>query len=225
MKTYTFHVSLPDAGDVWRKLELSGEQTLEELHLAIQDAFEWEDDHLYSFFMSGKAWDPASEYTLPEGALYEGLDEAFDAEDDDDEGDEDDEGPGTFSLEDWRNMSEKDRQALMSEFSKETGLPASFFQDMINELEQMEKNPDLFDDEEDIRDVRETKLDSLELKTAQEFMYLFDYGDEHKFKVRVETINTAAAPGGEYPRLLDAGGDAPSQYAAWDDDEWDEDEE
>jgi hypothetical protein len=219
MKTYTFHVSLPDTGRVWRKLELSGEQTLEDLHLAIQSAFEWDNDHLYSFFMSGKAWDPETEYTLPEGALYEGLDEEFM----DDEDEEDEEGGQPFSLEDWRNMSEQDRQLLMNEFSKETGLPASFLQDMINELENMEKNPDLFEDEEeDVRNVRETTLDSLNLKPKKEFLYLFDYGDEHRFKVRVAAVNPSGDPDAEYPRLVETVGDAPPQYAGWDDDEWDE---
>ena len=32
-------------------------KTMEDLHLAIQQAYGWYDDHLYSFFMSGKAWD------------------------------------------------------------------------------------------------------------------------------------------------------------------------
>ena len=42
-------------------------QTLHSLHLAIQDAFEFDNDHLYSFFMSGKAWDQSTEYKLAEG--------------------------------------------------------------------------------------------------------------------------------------------------------------
>jgi hypothetical protein len=68
MRTYTFHVSPPGFGRVWRKLELPSDFTLEDLHLAIQDAFAFDNDHLYSFFMSGKAWDAAKEYALPEGA-------------------------------------------------------------------------------------------------------------------------------------------------------------
>jgi len=42
---------------VWRKIEMRADQTLEELHLAIQNAYDWDADHLYSFFMSGiGAW-------------------------------------------------------------------------------------------------------------------------------------------------------------------------
>ncbi|MCC6187832.1 MAG: hypothetical protein IT318_02265 [Anaerolineales bacterium] len=33
--------------------------------MAIQGAFGWQDDHLYSFFLSGRAWDRASEIGSP----------------------------------------------------------------------------------------------------------------------------------------------------------------
>jgi hypothetical protein len=68
VKTYTLHVSVPGTGRVWRKIEISANQTLEDLHWAIQDAYDFAADHLYSFFMSNQAWDPSSEYSLPEGA-------------------------------------------------------------------------------------------------------------------------------------------------------------
>jgi len=67
MKTYTFHVSIPGFGRVWRKIDMEANQTLEDLHLAIQAAFDFDEDHLYSFFMSGRAWDESTEYCLPEG--------------------------------------------------------------------------------------------------------------------------------------------------------------
>jgi len=60
MKTYTFHISLPGTGRAWRKIEMRADQTLEELHFAIQHAYEWDCDHLYSFYMSGKAWDEST---------------------------------------------------------------------------------------------------------------------------------------------------------------------
>jgi hypothetical protein len=217
MKTYTFHVSLPGTGKVWRKIEIGAEQTLEDLHLAIQAAYDWGNDHLYSFFMNNKAWDPTSEYTLPEGALYEGMEieEADEGYDDDDE--DDDEG-GTFSLEDWRAMSTKEQEALMNEFTRDTGLPAAFFQDMIDELHRMEQNPDLLEEEE-IRDVRTTSIDSLSLTRGKEFMYLFDYGDEHRFRVKVDAINDNADASGDYPRVVESVGDAPDQYPDWDDED------
>ena len=64
---YRFKVSLADRKDVWRTIDVRSDQTLEELHYAIQDAFGWDDDHLYAFFLSGKAWDASTEYIRPEG--------------------------------------------------------------------------------------------------------------------------------------------------------------
>lgn len=52
--SYLFKVSL--ASKVWRKIQLSHQHTLLELHGAIQDAFDFDDDHLYSFFMDAKKY-------------------------------------------------------------------------------------------------------------------------------------------------------------------------
>lgn len=47
-------------------------------------------------------------------------------------------------------------------------------------------------------------------------MYLFDFGDEHRFKVRVHDINEQANPAVDYPRLVEVVGDSPPQYGYWD---------
>jgi len=52
--TYVFKVAL--AKDLWRRIEISADHTLLDLHRAIQKAYNFDDDHLYSFFMDGKAW-------------------------------------------------------------------------------------------------------------------------------------------------------------------------
>ncbi len=54
---------------IWRGIEISEEATLEQLHEAIQKAFKFYNDHLYSFFMDGKLWQSDEEYTIrePEG--------------------------------------------------------------------------------------------------------------------------------------------------------------
>ena len=67
VKTYTFKVTLPSHGDCWRKIEIKSNQTLQMLHRVILDAYDFDDDHLYSFFMSNRAWDKKTEYSLPEG--------------------------------------------------------------------------------------------------------------------------------------------------------------
>lgn len=64
---FRLKVSLVGAKDIWRTIDVLSNQTLEDLHYAIQQAFDWDDDHLYAFFMSGKAWDRSTEYLRPEG--------------------------------------------------------------------------------------------------------------------------------------------------------------
>ena len=64
---YRFKVTLESQKAVWRRIELRGDQTLHDLHEAIQDAFDWDDGHLYAFFLSGKAWDEDNAYESPHG--------------------------------------------------------------------------------------------------------------------------------------------------------------
>ncbi len=44
----------------WREPEArcAGDRTLEDLHRLLQLAYDWDDDHLYAFWPSGKFWDP-----------------------------------------------------------------------------------------------------------------------------------------------------------------------
>ncbi len=46
-------------------MALRSEQTLDDLHLAIQAAIDWDGDHLYSFFMNGKVYDRHYAFTCP----------------------------------------------------------------------------------------------------------------------------------------------------------------
>ena len=46
---------------VWRRLQLSGGLTLAQLHLAIQLAMGWDNDHLYMFKIHGQAYGPPDE--------------------------------------------------------------------------------------------------------------------------------------------------------------------
>ncbi|MEZ4638633.1 MAG: hypothetical protein R2856_27350 [Caldilineaceae bacterium] len=81
-------------------------------------------------------------------------------------------------------MTEAQRQELVAEFTRDTGLHADFFHDMISELQRLEENPDLLEDEE-VNDVRQTQIGSLNLAQGQEFLYVFDFGDDHRFRVKV----------------------------------------
>ncbi len=228
MKTYTFNVSLPGHDRVWRKLELPGEATLEDLHFAIQNAYDFDADHLYSFFMSGKAWDTDSEYSLPEGAdpwggmmgTEEDFEEVEPAQDTQAE-----EGAAETGTEQQppdlaSPFDEATLHALLGENVSLDDLQARG-QAMMDEL--------FGDEEEEIeRDVRETTLESLGLKPKQEFLYLFDYGDEWRFKVRVQAVNAKAPDDVEYPRLVESMGEAPPQYQDGgedDEEDFEEDEE
>lgn len=81
--SYVFKISL--GRSVWRKIALSFKHTLEDLHKAVQEAFDFDDDHLYSFFMDAKRYSKhtyhspmsddgpfADEVTIGELELYEG---------------------------------------------------------------------------------------------------------------------------------------------------------
>jgi hypothetical protein len=67
MITYTFKASLVGWSGVSRTVVVRGDQTLVELHRILQTAFEWGDDHLYSFWLSGRFWGrDGSEYSSPD---------------------------------------------------------------------------------------------------------------------------------------------------------------
>ncbi len=81
---YIFKVALKYDPEIWRSIQMTDKHTLDDLHLAIQMAFNFGNDHLYSFFPDGKKYskiayhDPrasdgfsADEITLGEMPLQE----------------------------------------------------------------------------------------------------------------------------------------------------------
>src|SRR5205809_8078933 len=63
---YIFDARLLDYDGVGCTVAVRTSQTLEELHRALRRAFNWDDDHLYSFWLSGIYWDgPETEFTAP----------------------------------------------------------------------------------------------------------------------------------------------------------------
>jgi len=250
MKTYTFHVSLPGFGRVWRKVELAADQTLEDLHFAIQNAYDWDSSHLYSFFMSGDPWDSTTEYCLPEDAFDledDDLDEDEEWEDEEEEGFEPEideatvdslrasmgDQPPPQSFEEMLSLLQTNdelRSQVKKMMSEQFGVPA-FVADLVlgnagalmgmfgEEMSSMVLGDD--DDEEEVEsgDVRTTTLDSLELQRGQSFLYLFDYGDEWHFNVRVHAVDENASSTIHYPRVVQIVGEAPPQYPDWEDDE------
>src|SRR6266540_3157338 len=140
----------PDAQRIWREVEVRADQTLADLGEAIPAAFAFDDHHLWSFFLSGKPWDRASEYSyMPDPDLVTST---------------------------WKRGADRLR----------------------------------------VRDA----------PAGREFLFLFDYGDEWQFGVKLART-AEVEPGATYPRLVASHGEAPPQYPDledWDDDE-DEDED
>jgi len=138
LQTYTFKVTYEYDRDVWRKIEIAENQTLDDLHSAILDSVDFADDHLYSFFISGRAWDKSTEYASPHA---------------------------------------------------------------------------------DGANAARMKIKDLRLRMKQKFLYLFDYGDEHRFEVQLMEINPDASKKIRYPKVVEEHGESPSQYEEWEDEE------
>ena len=60
MHAFTFDTRLEDSGGVRRTIAVRADQKLTDLHAALQDAYDWADDHLYAFWLSGRFWDRSS---------------------------------------------------------------------------------------------------------------------------------------------------------------------
>jgi hypothetical protein len=100
--SYTFKVKPRGTTGISRTIEVLSQQSLDDLHLAIQDAFDWDNDHLYSFYLTTGAnrddyeiacamaeGDWSGSPFLQIGALGDGPEPAGSAN-----GDEDDEAGG-----------------------------------------------------------------------------------------------------------------------------------
>lgn len=143
-----------NARSVWREIEIAANQTLAELGEAIPLAFGFDDPHLWSFFLSGRAWDQDSEYALHRE-------------------------PDPFG-----------------------GPPARAARRAL------------------IRDVTWPGASG-----KKEFLFLFDYGDEWHFGVKLLRQRSVVEASARYPRVVAQQGEAPPQYPDVDEEEWDEEDE
>ena len=55
-QTYVFKAELVGYPGVRRTITVRDDMTLVDLHYALQSAFGWDDDHLYSFWLDGSFW-------------------------------------------------------------------------------------------------------------------------------------------------------------------------
>lgn len=70
----------------------------------------------------------------------------------------------------------------------------------------------------DAQSVKKTSVSTAFVKSGQRLTFLFDYGDEWLFEVKLIRIGEKVGKT-KYPRLLGSCGDAPIQYPAEDEDE------
>ena len=66
--SYVFKVSFVHG--VWRKIQVPSEYSLDILHLAILESYNFEDDHLYAFFMDNILWSGEKAFWSPFGESF-----------------------------------------------------------------------------------------------------------------------------------------------------------
>ncbi len=202
MKTYTFHVWLPNYDGVSRKIEMRADQTLEDLHLAIQDAFEFDYDHLYSFFMSGRAWDRATEYKLPDEVAARGL--KFQVSNTPPQ--------RRASYADYSTLTPEEVEERLQADSARMGVPVEALRSFVNLVQEIDEE----EQAAEAQDVRYTRLEDLNLKARKSFLYLFDYDVQWRFRVRLERLNLRAGDA-DYPQVVESIGELPTDYTSSDD--------
>lgn len=276
----------PENGtEIQREIEIAANNTLGDLGFAILDAYDFDSDHLWSFFLSGRAWDKASEYAYHGGDW--GADEEFeDALDLFPEGSEmrklmllvNDpafEPTGAFpteidratlqaeivtTLQEAAAAAPEEDRAQIEAFAKLlTGNAAAdpaVLSEVLGRYLAADWEPDpapgeaenaaalmpgtdlagfefpgrdlpQFDDDEapDVDEVLIREVPYPGKTGKKEFLFLFDYGDEWHFGVKLLGTKEQVAPDAEYPRITAARSDAPLQYPPWDEDEeWDNEE-
>ena len=63
-----------------------------------------------------------------------------------------------------------------------------------------------------------TKLKDLKLEKKQKFLFIFDFGDDHMFSIKVQDFSEVKE-GIKYPLILEKNGESPEQYPDYDEDE------
>jgi hypothetical protein len=64
-KNVVFHIKVGLSKDIYREIAISGKDTFEELHNAIQDAYDFGNDHLYFFAMDSKHYQSRIKFVCP----------------------------------------------------------------------------------------------------------------------------------------------------------------
>ncbi len=70
----------------------------------------------------------------------------------------------------------------------------------------------LDDPDEKVKSVKKTKISQAWKEESKQMLFLFDYGDDWQFLVRLEKIQKATDGKKKYPFVLESKGKAPEQY-------------
>lgn len=152
MQAYVFNAKLDGFMGVRRTIAVRADQSLADLHEALRAAFDWDDDHLYAFWLDGRFWSrDATEYVHP-----------FGLEND------------PFTGWDLPIAGPQRKSAVV-------------------------------------------QLRRLGLIEGQRIAYLFDFGDEWRLRLTLRQI--VVSDDSQYPRVIESVGEAPPQYAEYDEDE------
>jgi hypothetical protein len=112
-------------------------------------------------------------------------------------------------------------EAIVRAFDFDLDHAYGFFSKLTGNIYQSPVRYELFADADGGRDalgVKRTKVGDAFAGVGSKMLFLFDYGDEWRFKVEVVAIGEAA-PKGRYPRIVATVGQAPVQYPDLDEDD------
>ncbi len=72
MQTFVFRVVVDTEEDIFRDIEVAGDQNFEDLHDAIVHAFDFAGDQMASFYMSNDQWEKGKEIGLMDVSHFDG---------------------------------------------------------------------------------------------------------------------------------------------------------
>ena len=72
MQTFVFRVVVDTEEDIFRDIEIRGDQNFEDLHDAIVHSFDFNGDQMASFYMSNDEWEKGKEIGLMEVSHFDG---------------------------------------------------------------------------------------------------------------------------------------------------------
>jgi len=113
-------------------------------------------------------------------------------------------------------------EAIVGAFDFDFDHAFGFYSKLTGRYHESPQQYELFADMEggtsDAKSVERTKIAQAFPKAGKKMLFVFDYGDEWRFQVKLTALGEKA-PKTRYPRMVAAMGEAPAQYPDEDEDE------